>query len=117
MDNKALALKIAEIADTKKAKDILIIDIAEKSGFADYFVLATAASVRQIDALADEIEDKLAEDGLLVKHIEGEAESGWVLMDYGDIIVNLFSVEQRDRYSIEKVWSDCDRVDYTPKED
>jgi len=117
MDNKALVLKIAELADAKKAKDILIIDIAEKSGFADYFVLATAANVRQIEALADEIEDKLAEDGLLVKHIEGEGESGWVLMDYGDIIVNLFSVEQRDRYSIEKVWGDCDRVEYTPKED
>lgn len=117
MDSKALALRIAEIADAKKAKDILIIDIGEKSGFADFFVLATAASVRQIDALSDEIEDKLAEDGLLVTHVEGEGDSGWVLLDYGDIIVNLFSVEQRDRYQIEKVWGDCDRVDYTPKED
>ncbi len=117
MDNKALALKVAGIADGKKAQDILIIDIAEKSGFADYFILATAASYRQIDALADEIEDKLAEDGLLVKHIEGQGESGWVLMDYGDIIVNLFSEEQRSRYSIEKVWGDCDRIDFTPSQD
>ncbi|MCQ2553609.1 MAG: ribosome silencing factor [Clostridia bacterium] len=116
MDNKELALKVAGIADDKKAQHILIIDIAEKSGFADYFILATASSYRQIDALADEIEDKLAEDGLLVKHIEGQGESGWVLMDYGDIIVNLFSEEQRSRYSIEKVWGDCDRVEFTPSQ-
>lgn len=117
MDSKALALKIASIADGKKAKDIMILDIAEKSGFADYFVLSTAASVRQIEALSDEIEDKLAEDSLLVNHKEGSGDSGWVLMDYGDIIVNIFSVEQRDRYQIEKVWGDCDRVEFTPKED
>ena len=114
MDTKELSLKIANLLDSKKANDIVIIDIAEKSGFADYFVLTTASSTRQIDALVTEIEDKLAEDGVLVKHIEGTPESGWVLMDYGDIIICLFSAEQRDRYQIEKVWGDCDRVEYIP---
>ena len=115
MDTKDLALLVAKTADTKKAKDIDIIYISQKSGFADYFVLTTAASARQIDALADDIEDKLAEQGLLVNHIEGEAQSGWVLMDYGDIIVNIFSQDQRDRYQIEKVWGDCDTVEFTPE--
>jgi len=117
MDTKELALKIATELDAKKANDILIIDIAEKSGFADYFVLATAASARQLDALSDDIEDKLAEDGLLVNHIEGEAASGWILLDYGDIIISIFSEEQRSRYSIEKVWGDCDRIDFEPSID
>ena len=117
MDSKELVLFVAKVLDEKKAEDISIIDIGLKSGFADYFVLATARSLRQIDALKTELEDKLAEDGLLVRHIEGKGESGWVLMDYGDIIVNIFSEEQRNRYQIEKVWGDCDRVEFTPKED
>ncbi|MCQ2552257.1 MAG: ribosome silencing factor [Clostridia bacterium] len=117
MNSKELALKIAEIADNKKAKDLVIIDISEKSGFADYFVLATANNARMLSALQDEIEDKLAEDGILCNHFEGTGDSGWVLVDYGDIIVCLFLEEQRDRYQIEKVWGDCDRVDFTPKEE
>ena len=117
MNNKELAQFAAQVLDQKKAQDVLILDISLKSGFADYFVLATARSLRQIDALKTELEDKLAEDGLLVRHIEGKGESGWVLMDYGDIIVNIFSEEQRNRYQIEKVWGDCDRVEFTPKED
>lgn len=114
MDNKELALLVAQQLDGKKADDILIVDIAVKSGFADYLILATAATARQIDALKDDIEDKLAEQGLLVKGIEGRAESGWVLMDFGDLIINLFNREQRDRYQLEKVWGDCDTVEFTP---
>lgn len=117
MENKTLALQIAQIADAKKASDIVIINISEKSGFADYFVIATASNSRQIEALSEEIEDKLAEESILVKHIEGSKESGWKLMDYGDIIVNIFSPEQRDRYQLEKVWNDCDRVEFTAKKD
>jgi len=117
MNNKELVLYSAKVLDEKKAKDITIIDIAFKSGFADYFLLATAGSQRQIDALKDEIEDKLAKEDILVRHIEGKGDSGWVLMDYGDIIINIFSQEQRDRYQIEKVWGDCDRVEFTPTMD
>ena len=114
MENKALAMHAATILDSKKAADICIIDIAEKSGFADYFVIATAGSARQIDALADELEDALAKEGVLVDHKEGKAQDGWVLMDYGDVIVNLFMGEQRDRYQIEKVWIDCPQVAFEP---
>jgi len=117
MDNKELVLFAASFLDEKKALDISIIDISLKSGFADYFLLATAKSLRQIDALKNDLEDKLAEEGLLVRHIEGKGESGWVLMDYGDIIVNIFSEEQRNRYQIEKVWGDCDKLEFIPKED
>lgn len=117
MNNKELTLLAAEVLDSNRAKDISIIDISIKSGFADYFLLCTASSKRQMDSVKDILEDKLAAEGLLVKHIEGKGDSGWILMDYGDIIVNIFSPEQRDRYQIEKVWGDCNFVDFTPKAD
>ncbi|MEG0391502.1 MAG: ribosome silencing factor [Anaerovoracaceae bacterium] len=110
MNSKDIALKIAKILDDKKGLDIFIIDIATKSSFADYFILASGANERQIGALANEVEDELAKDELLVKNIEGKKESGWILMDYGDIIVNVLTVEMRERYHIEKVWGDCDTV-------
>ncbi len=117
MNNKELTLFAAQVLDSNRAKDISIIDISVKSGFADYFLLCTAGSKRQMDSVKDILEDKLAEEGLLVKHIEGKGDSGWILMDYGDIIVNIFSPEQRERYQIEKVWGDCSFVEFTPDAD
>jgi len=116
MTNKDIALLIAEELDKRKALDISIIDIAEKSGFADYFVIATASNLRQLSALNDEVEDRLAKENIIVNHIEGKGDTGWILMDYGDIIVNLFTVEQRNHYNIDKLWSDCIKVDFEPKE-
>lgn len=107
MTNKDYALLAGKVLSDKKAEDIVIIDIEEKASFADYFVLCSGTSERQINTLADEIEDKFAEQGLIVKSIEGKHGSGWILMDFGDIIVNLFTKEMRERYSIEKVWGDC----------
>ena len=116
MDNKDLALLAAKLLDSKKARDINIIDIAEKSGFADYFVIASAGSARQISALCDEVEDGLAKENIFLDHKEGKEETGWVLLDYGDVIVNVFSAEQRDHYQIEKVWIDCPQVEFEPAE-
>jgi len=116
MNNKQIALSIADILDTKKAKDITILDIGEKSSFADYFVIATAGSMRQMKTLCEEVEHKLSEIGMLVRHIEGKGDSGWMLMDYGDIIVNIFSEEQRDHYQIERIWNDCLTVEFQSKE-
>ncbi len=117
MDNRELALLCAKTLDARKANDIVILDVAEKSGFADYFVIAGASSLRQLESLTDELEDKLAEQGVLVGHIEGKGESGWILMDFGDIIVNLFTAEQREKYQIEKIWKDCVRIDFEPAEE
>ncbi|MGI6721913.1 MAG: bis(5'-nucleosyl)-tetraphosphatase (symmetrical) YqeK [Anaerovoracaceae bacterium] len=110
MDGKKAALLAAKAIDARKGSDITILDIAEKSSFADYMVLGSGGSERQIGALCDEVEDMLARDGLLVKSIEGRKESGWILMDYGDLIVNLLTEEMRTKYNIEKVWGDCRTV-------
>ena len=116
MNNKDIALHIADLLDAKKAFDIVILDIGERSGFADFFVIATAINPRNMQALCDEVEHKLKEMDLLVRNIEGKNSSDWVLMDYGDIIVNLFTAEQRDHYQIEKIWNDCISVEYQAKQ-
>lgn len=115
MTNKELSLLIAKTLDAKKAQDIVILDIAEKSGFADFFVIADAPNGRLLEALADEAEDAMAKEGEALHHREGTGESGWILLDFGDIIVNLFTKAQRDHYNIEKVWADCVSVDFTPE--
>ncbi len=106
MENRELALQAAKILDDKKAKDIIIIDIREKASFADYFVLASGNSERQVGALSEEVEDQFQKQGLAPKSIEGHRSSGWILMDYGDVIVNVLSTEMRERYNIEKAWGD-----------
>ena len=65
---------------------------------------------RQVNTLVDEVEDQFAKEGLLVKSIEGK-NSGWILMDFGDVIVNIFTKETREKYNIEKVWGDCSFLD------
>lgn len=106
MGNKELAIKIAQILSDKKAMDLLVIDIAEKSSFTDYLVIANGGSERQIGTLTDEVINQLAAEGIHAKNIEGKKNSGWILLDYGDILVNLFTLEQRTRYNLEKIWGD-----------
>ena len=111
MTNRDYALLAAKTLSDKKAQDIIIIDIQEKAAFADYFVICSGTSERQINSLIDDVEDSFAKEGLFVKSIEGKNGSGWILMDFGDVIVNLFTKEMRDKYSIEKVWGDCQFIE------
>jgi ribosome-associated protein len=110
MESKEVAQTIANILNEKKARDIVIIDIAEKSSFADYFVIATGGSERQLGALADDVEDKFAELEITPKSKDGRPDTGWILVDGGDVIVNLFTEATRDKYTLEKIWSDCESV-------
>ena len=111
MTIKEYALLAGKTLSDKKAQDIVIIDIQGKATFADYFVIASGGSERQVNALVDDVEDAFAKEGLFVKSIEGKQNSGWVLMDFGDIIVNVFTKEQREKYNIEKVWGDCNFIE------
>ncbi|QAT42875.1 ribosome silencing factor [Aminipila luticellarii] len=108
MNGKEIALLAAKVLDQKKAQDIACIDISVKSSFADFFVLASGSSERQIKSLSDDIDDEFAKNGIIAKNIEGQPSSGWILMDYGDVIVNVLTTEMRQRYNIEKVWGDCE---------
>ncbi len=110
MEPKEMATSIAETLSEKKALDVLIIDIGEKSSFADYFVMASAANERQLEALKDHVENLLEPMGIFPKSVEGKRDSGWILMDYGDVIVNVLTRDMRDKYNIEKIWGDCEVV-------
>ncbi|MDR2771289.1 MAG: ribosome silencing factor [Clostridiales Family XIII bacterium] len=111
MDSKQLALGAAGVLRQKKGIDIVILDIAEKSSFADFLVIVSGNSVRQVGGLADDVETGLAGADAALRHIEGKPESGWVLLDYGDVIVNVFTKEQRDLYRIEQIWGDGNRIE------
>ena len=86
-------MKAASVLIKKKARDVVIIDISEKSSFADYLVIASGGSERQVGALANELEDQFAQAGLMARGVEGTEASGWILMDYGDVIANIFTAE------------------------
>ncbi len=110
MESKEIAQVIGNLLSEKKARDVVLIDIAEKSSFADYFVIATGGSERQLGALADDVEDKFAEVGITPKSKDGRPDTGWILVDGGDVIVNLFTEATRDKYTLEKIWSDCESI-------
>lgn len=111
MEPKELALKIARLLEDKKALDVAVIDISPKASFADYFVMASAGSDRQMEALVDNIEDVLEPAGIFPKSVEGKKSSGWILMDYGDVIVNAMTAEMREKYNIERIWGDCSNLE------
>ena len=77
---------------------------------ADFFVIATGTSDRQLGALADDVEDKFAELGIEPKSKDGRPDTGWILVDGGDVIVNIFTNDTRDKYTLEKIWSDCESI-------
>ena len=111
MEPKALMEEIVKIADSKKAKDILALEVTEKTSLADYFLLMTGTSTTHIRALSDEIEMKLKEQyGLYPHHVEGVT-SSWILADYTTVVVNVFLAEAREMYALERLWGDAKQVD------
>jgi len=109
--NRELAMNAAQIISAKKGENVTVIDISRQSSFADFFVNATATNERQLGALIDEVEDRFAKEGVMPRAVEGQPSSGWMLMDYGDVIVNVFLPLQREMYQIEKIWSDGELVE------
>ena len=102
------ALRVAlDALDSKKAADLVALDISAIASFARYFVLCSGESSRQIQAMADEVETKLKEKGTRPNHIEGYRNAEWVLMDCGDMIVHIFSKRARDYYDLERLWRDA----------
>lgn len=105
MTSEQLAENIRTILDNKKAVDIELIAVAEKTILADYFIIASGTSVTQVKALSDEINFQLKEQfQLMPNHVEGESTARWILLDYGDVVVHLFHPEEREFYSLEKLW-------------
>lgn len=101
-------LEIAvKAADSKRAVDIVALNVSQVSLLADYFLICSANSDRQINAIVDEIIDKEEEAQVEVKRVEGKDGGKWVLIDLGDVIVHVFSISEREFYNLEKLWSDA----------
>ena len=106
MDSVTLSEKISEVLLDKKAKDVDSIKIENLTILADYFILCTGTSTTHIRTLADEVIEKLREEGTECHHIEGYESSKWILLDYGNVIVHIFHEEERKYYDLERLWSD-----------
>ena len=99
-----VARKAAEAASEKQAIDIVMLDARQVCSFADYFVICTGDSNRQIEAVWQEINKVLKEQGIASHHSEGTAESGWVLLDFGDVVIHIFGIAERDYYQLDRLW-------------
>lgn len=105
MEAVELARRAVEAASDKQADDIVMLDMREVCTFADYFVVCSGGSERQVKAIADAIDEALSKEGEKDYRSEGGIESGWLLLDYGDVIIHIFDSAQREYYKLEKLWS------------
>ena len=105
------AKQAVKILDSKKAKELKIIGIKDLSVLADYFVLATGTSSTHVKALADEVEFQLREQGVEPRHTEGYRSNSWILVDYGSVLVHVFTEESRRFYDLDRLWQDGEILD------
>lgn len=110
IDPANLARNIAAIASDALATEILVLDIQELSTISEYFVIASAGNPRHLRAVSERISRELREAGVHPLRVEGQAETGWILLDYGSIIIHLFTEEQRAFYRLEELWSGAQRL-------
>src|SRR5262245_52206170 len=111
MDSRKLALLCRELADRRKAEDIVVLDVRKLSSITDYFVIATGTSEPHLRAISDEIQDKLREEyGLRPRAVDGTLQTAWLVMDYFDVIVHVMRPDVRQLYDLETLWGDATRV-------
>ena len=106
-NNVNVARLAAETADDKKAKEVTILDLRGLSEIADYFVICSANSRTQVQAIAEAVKDKLSENGVHCKGMEGRDEARWVLIDFGDVVIHVFQEDERAFYGLERLWGDA----------
>lgn len=110
LDIENLAREIAEAAWDRKALDLEIFDVRGLVSYCDYLVVCSGRSDRQVQAIVQGIQDDLRELGVRYRGVEGTRQGLWALLDYGDIIVHVFHIDEREKYSLERLWSDAPRL-------
>jgi ribosome-associated protein len=111
MDSKKLAQRCWDYADNKKAENIVILDVSELSSVTDYFVICSGTSEPHLRAISDEIADKVRDEHeLRPRAIDGTLQTGWVVMDYFDVIVHVMKTDVREKYNLEALWGDAPRL-------
>lgn len=109
-DTQVLARRIVELAEDRQATDIVMLDLKPLSTVADYFVICSGESDRQLKAILSAIDEGVSREFGLDARTEGTADTGWVLLDYGDVVVHIFSASLRDFYRLERLWSKANPV-------
>ena len=104
LEASEVARKAVEAASDKQASDIVLLNVRSICSFADYFVICSADSERQMKAIYEEIEQDLKKDGVLPHHHEGTVDSGWLLIDFGDVIIHIFAPPEREYYQLDELW-------------
>jgi ribosome-associated protein len=100
-----------DAAHDRKAADVVVLDLRPADGFTDYFVIMTGQNTRQIQAISESVQESLAAQGQKPAHIEGGDRAGWILLDYFDFIVHIFSPDTRAFYALERLWGSAERID------
>lgn len=112
LSSEQLARKLVEIADAKKAEDIVVLDMRELVSYTDFLAICTARNERQARAVVDEVRLQLKnEHGLLPGGADGEGAAGWIVLDYLDCVLHVFTAEARERYSLEELWREAPRLE------
>ena len=111
MNAKELTKLVIEALEDKKAEDIRIIDISNVSVIADYFIIANGTNRNQVQALADNVDENCHRAGHSLRQMEGYDSANWILMDYSDVIVHIFSKEDRLFYDLERIWRDGQQIE------
>ena len=110
LEPSQVARTLVEAASDMQAEDIVMLDIRTLTTLADYFVIMSAGTQRQLNALQEQLVQSLKDKGVRLHHREGRVDSGWVLLDFSDVVVHLFDVERRDFYQLEELWSQATEV-------
>ena len=111
MQDRALAQEIAQVIYDKKGRDIVALDVQKLTVICDYMVIATGRNANQVKAMADDVDDRMAELGLNLRRTEGQQDGRWVVLDYGTVLVHIFHTQEREFYRLDKLWeSDQNRI-------
>ena len=113
-DARRLALVAAAAAADKKATDVMVLDVSEQLVITDCFVIASAPNERQVNAIVDNVEEKMMAAGTKPVRREGAREGRWVLLDFADVVVHVQHSEERSFYALERLWKDCPRIEFDP---
>jgi ribosome-associated protein len=105
LKTEQLARKAVEAASDKQASDIVMLDMRGVCTFTDYFIICSGDTGRQIEAICEEIDQVMGREGIVPRHREGTADSGWMLTDFGDVIIHIFTETEREYYKLDKLWS------------
>ncbi len=109
-DTLQLSEQAIKILDKKKAIDIVAFEVTELTIIADCFIIASGTSSTHVRSLADDVEDALSKEGIEPRGIEGKT-SGWILLDYGSVVIHIFTPDQREFYNLERLWQDAKHID------